>query len=599
MDLSTTVNNTSVYRNPAAISPLQGQNVLQPAAVYSKIMLRTIELAESDFEFAGLAMKRTMPSNNGSNEIVFKRMLALAAHTQPLVEGIPPASDQGRMVAIKAATKQFGRYMEFTDKVNWAVVDPLISEYTRQLSLKVPETKDLLAQQALLAECQLFYASEKEKNSTDEFWIKKENGDVNHIKYLTPDSTPTIDEFRRIVLTLEAAKVRPFMGKNYLALVSPAVYFDLITDDRVKEFMKYSQTGAPYVNDSVVDLFSLAFRKAKTIKTDNQYTGADGVVKHLYHAPVFVNATNPTYTGRANIISPVAMSAADANTVFTVVPLDKTTGTNEYKAAAFDITGKANIESKTTGAPVDALNVHYSYVLGEEALFEVSIEGHGTPQFISKPLGSAGTADPLNQRQSIGWKLDSIGYKVANPDAVQAYLSIPTQYRVNVNARPDLKNQFTEYDYGYVGTDGKYYHPAQVVQTVVWNGTANVVKYLVKGTTTEVLPQSLTKLITPVKPGRIDAAGKNMVVKGDVPTSEFGLIGTGTTLILSPTGFPILFDEAQIVKHTDGKFYIKGLAGTASAEVIALPATATTTEVLGDGTGTETRTSLFVKENIE
>ena len=90
-----------------------------------------------------------------------------------------------------------------------------------------------------------------------------------------------------------------------------------------------------------------------------------------------------------------------------------------------------------------------------------------------------------------------------------------------------------------------------------------------------------------------------MVVKGDVPTSEFGLIGTGTTLILSPTGFPILFDEAQIVKHTDGKFYIKGLAGTASAEVIALPATATTTEVLGDGTGTETRTSLFVKENIE
>lgn len=591
MDLSTTVNNTSVYRNPAAISPLQGQNVLQPAAVYSKIMLRTIELAESDFEFAGLAMKRTMPSNNGSNEIVFKRMLALAAHTQPLVEGIPPASDQGRMVAIKAATKQFGRYMEFTDKVNWAVVDPLISEYTRQLSLKVPETKDLLAQQALLAECQLFYASEKEKNSTEEFWIKKENGDVNHIKYLTPESTPTIDEFRRIVLTLEAAKVRPFMGKNYLALVSPAVYFDLITDDRVKEFMKYSQTGAPYVNDSVVDLFSLAFRKAKTIKTDNTFTAADGLVKYIYHVSAFTGTIGGTaHTAkRANVITTKKWEDVAGGDNITVVPLVKT---GVVYAAEGTVTKTAFLTMITNGGgTIDTMNVHYSYVLGEEALFEISIEGHGTPQFISKPLGSAGTADPLNQRQSIGWKLDSIGYKVANPDAVQAYLSIPTQYRVNVNARPDLKNQFTEYDYGYVGTDGKYYHPAQVIQTVIWDSVAeaNKVVYLVKGTQTEVVPQSLTKLITPVKPGRIDAAGKNMVVKGQVPTLEFAL----------KTNVAVQFDEAQVVLHTDGKFYIKGLAGTASAEVIALPATATTTEVLGDGTGTESRTSLFVKENIE
>jgi hypothetical protein len=460
--------------------------------------------------------------------------------------------------------------------------------------LKVPETKDLLAQQALLAECQLFYASEKEKNSTDEFWIKKENGDVNHIKYLTPESTPTIDEFRRIVLTLEAAKVRPFMGKNYLALVSPAVYFDLITDDRVKEFMKYSQTGAPYVNDSVVDLFSLAFRKAKTIKTDNTFTAADGLVKYLYHVSAFTGtiSTIPHAAKRANVITTKKWEDVAGGDNITVVPLVKT---GSVYAAEGTVTKTAFL-AMTTPSAIDVLNVHYSYVLGEEALFEISIEGHGTPQFISKPLGSAGTADPLNQRQSIGWKLDSIGYKVANPDAVQAYLSIPTQYRVNVNARPDLKNQFTEYDYGYVAADGKYYHPAQVIQTVIWDavGEANKVVYLVKGTQTEVLPQSLTKLITPVKPGRIDAAGKNMVVKGRVPTLEFAL----------KTNVAVQFDEDQVVQSetagaTFGKFYINGLVDVESAEVVALPQTATTTEVLGDGTGTETRTSLFVKENIE
>jgi hypothetical protein len=576
------INNTSVYRNPAPTSPLQGQNVMQPAAVYSKIMLRTIELAESDFEFAKLAVKRSMPSNNGSNEIVFKRMLSLAAHTQPLVEGIPPASDQGRMVAIKAATKQYGRYMEFTDKVDWAVVDPLISEYTRQLSLKVPETKDLIAQQALLAECQLFYAAEKEVSEIDGFLKPKAAGIVEHIKFLTPDSSPTIDEFRKIVLTMEAAKVRPMMGKNFLALVSSAVYFDLITDKRVQEFMKYQQTGQPYMDDTVVDLFSLAFRKAKTIKTDNTFIDANGATKFIYHATKLTGTIGGTARTNvaANIIAAKRWDAlTDSDDV--IVQLLLRPRVAEATVGVDDLNDFLEAASGT----IDVLNVHYSYVLGEEALFEISVEGHGAPQFISKPLGSAGVADPLNQRQSIGWKLDSIGYKVANPDAVQAYLSVPTQYRINMQNRPDLKNEFTDYDYGYVDAAGKYYWPEQIVQTLFWNGTANVVKYVVKGTTTEVTPQKLTALIKPVVAGRIDAAGKNQVIFGDTPTKAFALASNKL----------VRFLEDQIVLHTDGKFYIKGLAGTASAEVVELPITYTGAVVKGDGSAFENRTILIDK----
>jgi N4-gp56 family major capsid protein len=574
------INNTGVYRNPAPTSPLQGQNVMQPAAVYSKIMLRTIELAESDFEFAKLAVKRSMPSNNGSNEIVFKRMLSLAAHTQPLVEGIPPASDQGRMVAIKAATKQYGRYMEFTDKVDWAVVDPLISEYTRQLSLKVPETKDLIAQQALLAECQLFYAAEKEVSTIDGFLKPKAGGDVTHIKYLSPNSSPTIDEFRKIVLTMEAAKVRPMMGKNFLALVSSAVYFDLITDKRVQEFMKYQQTGQPYMDDTVVDLFNLAFRKAKTIKTDNTFVNGDGVTKFLYHVTTFTGTVGSVaYTAEsANVIAAKKWDDVAGSDNIIVQVLKK-----PFPAEA--TLTKTAFLAMITGS-IDVLNVHYSYVLGEEALFEISVEGHGAPQFISKPLGSAGVADPLNQRQSIGWKLDSIGFKVANPDAVQAYLSVPTQYRITIHNRPDLKNEFTEYDYGYVSAAGNFYWPEQVVQSLFWNGSANVIKYLVKGTTTEVTAQKLTKLVKAVVPGRIDANGKNQVIVGDLPTKAYALLSNKL----------VRFLEDQVVLHSDAKFYIKGLAGTASAEVVELPVVITgQTVVKGDGSGTETRTVLVDK----
>lgn len=492
------INNTSVYRNPAPQSPLQGANVMQPAAVYSKIMLRTIELAESDYVFDSLAVERTMPSNNGSNEIVFKRMLSLAAHTQPLVEGIPPASDQGRMVAIKASTKSYGRVMKFTDKVNWAVVDPLISEYTRQLSLKIPETKDILAQEALLAEAQTFYASKKERGESDKDYLTPvAGGDVTHIKFIHPDCAPTIDEFRKIVLSMEAAKVRPYQGSNFLTLATSAVLFDLITDKRVKEFMKYTSTGSAYSNDMVIDLFSLAFKKAKTAKSDNTYVDADGNTIYIYH------------------------SASEGNNYLFSTPWDgKTTLGSGVTVNKVVLSSKQVSSVTTVPNDLEPLNVHYSYVLGEDCLYRIGVEGHTAPQFIKKELGSAGTEDPLNQRQSIGWKIDSLGYKVPNPDAVVVYLSCPTQYRINTNARPDLKNQFTDYFYGYVDADGKYWYPEQVMQTIV----SGQVKYYVKGTTTEVTAIKMSKLVKPVNGGRTLESGQKAKVVGDVPTKMFALV---------------------------------------------------------------------------
>ena len=550
MDGLSYINNTSVYRNPAPQSPLQGQNVMQPAAVYSKIMLRTIELAESDFVFDGLAVERNMPSNNGSNEIVFKRMLSLAAHTQPLVEGIPPASDQGRMVAIKATTNSYGRVMKFTDKVNWAVIDPLISEYTRQLSLKVPETKDLLAQQALLAECQMFYAAPKTSvgEDSDILAIDPNGINVTHVKFMNPDCAPTIDEFRKIVLSMEAAKVRPYQGSNYLVLASSAVLFDLITDKRVKEFMKYESTAKAYSNDMVIDLFSLAFKKAKTIKTDNTYTDGDGNICYIYHDA----------TANKNYVT-IGTPLDTATTSTKVIVVNLTDGTADAAAAFTDL--------NTVKGSLEPLNCHYSFVVGEECLFRVGVEGHTQPQFIKKELGSAGTEDPLNQRQSIGWKIDSIGYKVPNPDAVVAYVSCPTQYKINVNARPDFKNQFTDYQYGYADVKGNYYHPEQVMQTVV----SGAVKYYVRGTTTEVTSVRMTDLVKPVNGGRIDnTTGEKAVVVGTTPTAAYALTSDKSIRFL-----------AEQVELKSGKYYIKGT----SVEVVALPQTFTTTVPTADGTG--------------
>ena len=45
-----------------------------------------------------------------------------------------------------------------------------------------------------------------------------------------------------------------------------------------------------------------------------------------------------------------------------------------------------------------------NFVVGQESYGVVKLGGHGS-QMIMKPLGSAGTADPLDQRASAGWKM--------------------------------------------------------------------------------------------------------------------------------------------------------------------------------------------------
>lgn len=58
---------------------------------------------------------------------------------------------------------------------------------------------------------------------------------------------------------------------------------------------------------------------------------------------------------------------------------------------------------KFTNAGESGIDVYSTLLLGENAYATTKIEGGGL-ETIVKPLGSGGTADPLNQRSTVGWK---------------------------------------------------------------------------------------------------------------------------------------------------------------------------------------------------
>lgn len=57
-----------------------------------------------------------------------------------------------------------------------------------------------------------------------------------------------------------------------------------------------------------------------------------------------------------------------------------------------------------TGAGAAGIDVAATVVFGKESYGLVDVAGSGAVQTIVKPHGSSGTADPLNQRATVGWK---------------------------------------------------------------------------------------------------------------------------------------------------------------------------------------------------
>lgn len=83
----------------------------------------------------------------------------------------------------------------------------------------------------------------------------------------------------------------------------------------------------------------------------------------------------------------------------------------------FWVTDVAKVfEDAGAGSTVD---VHTMLVFGENAFGSVELAGHNL-ETVYKPLGSAGTADPLNQQQTMGWKA-MFGLKVLHQEYMLRY----------------------------------------------------------------------------------------------------------------------------------------------------------------------------------
>lgn len=223
-------------------------------------------------------------------------------------------------------------------------------------------------------------------------------------------------EIRKAVRSLKKANAKPFPDGYFVAIVGPDTTYDLQSDTTWQDVSKYQNAtqiyageigrifGVRFVETSVAKTLSAAdLSVANRNLTVAASTGYVANTKTLTITQTLTSADQAALVGRKILITSSASGAAieqDTVASATATTLVLTTGLSDATVADYNsqtvYPGSAGAAGVTLGSTL---------VLGQNAYGVVDIENGAAPQLIVKPAGSAGTADPLNQFSTIGWKV--------------------------------------------------------------------------------------------------------------------------------------------------------------------------------------------------
>jgi len=375
----------------ATTGEMDKKNTVNPEVFYTKQLKDTIRIDGDQYVYYRYADET--PIQNRADKLTIRRWAPLQAHTVPLEEGVPPVSDKGSVEKYEIAAHQYGRYMEMTDKVDFNVVDPVVAHYSREYSLVAMETLDMLAREVLFSVAQKKYAG-----GAANFEALKNDGSCK----------PTLDDLRVIVLAMKRALVKPRSNGRYHVIASPEFYFDMVSDPTVQKYMELNQsTYTMYDNSKLVPMFDMEFYETLVAPQSGDFYDSDGVLCKRYIS----NAGS-----LATLKSSAGTSVYNQKDEYVT---DSRTG----QKASF-IPKHASWTLPSGGVE---FKVEHVLVLGKDALTRTGLAGEGNAKMYVKPLGSSGVLDPIDQRQSIGFKINSVGFGSTRIDAIWDYVCVPTQ----------------------------------------------------------------------------------------------------------------------------------------------------------------------------
>ena len=386
------------------INTLQGlsQGGTFPTTFYDRQLL---ESAKTRFVHAEFGQKRPIPRNNG-NKVNFRRWNLFDPRTaiNGLTEGETPDGQTLSQTNVEATVKQYGAYVEVTDLLDLTAYDSVINDSAELLGEEIGTVVEWVTRDAMCATTNVQYA-----------------GGAAAMSAIDSTKKLTVDEIRKAVRTLKKNKARPFADDgrtpHFVCICSPDATYDLQSDDNWKSVSTYSNSEAIYSGEigrlygvvfvesteakvyeqSVYNKVKLATANTSTFVLKNAPTDAEKA--YLSHGGNKIKIGGTEYTLAAN-----GSFTAATNTVKLTTPATLAADAIVWSEDCGEI-------DSTTKA---GLPVHATLVFGRDAYGVVDVDGKGAVQLIVKPHGSGGTADPLDQRATVGAKVTAYTAVVLN-----------------------------------------------------------------------------------------------------------------------------------------------------------------------------------------
>lgn len=355
--------------------------------------------------------KHPIPANGGKT-INFRKFVPFSKASKPLTEGVTPDGGSLSVTNVTAEVSQYGYYVTLSDVLMLTAVDNTLVETTRLLGNQAGSTLDTVTREVLNSGTSVMYSGSKDTR-----------------QLLDVDDKLSVDDIFRAARFLKSQNA-PKIDGGYVAIVHPDVSYDLMRDEEWVDVNKYSNSENIF-NGEIGKIGGVRFVES----TEAKIFHAEDLTPNyrtLTAASFARNATDSSaeygVVSKCKITVNETLTEEDAQAllgkkIHSVNPNGVNLEQNFYPGIVCGVsTSKKAIYLLESSVPTDddiivavgspiypgdagarARDVYATLVLGANAYGVTEVTGGGL-EHIVKQLGSGGTADPLNQRATAGWK---------------------------------------------------------------------------------------------------------------------------------------------------------------------------------------------------
>ena len=347
-----------------------------------------IDEASASLVHDQFAQKKPIPKNSGKT-IEFRKFAPLNKATTPLTEGVTPDGNNLTVTSITATVAQYGDFIVQSDVLELTAIDNTIVEATKLLGRQAGLTLDTVTRNVLNSGTNVSYASK---------WSGTTETEVTKRGDLDATSVLTVDTVNQVVAKLRSINAPTIDGTYYAAVIHPLNAYELMRDEAWKAPHEYADTKNIYTGE-LGEIGGVRFVQSSEAKIFGAETG----LKINYASGYSGAITSVAFDGKLEGVDVVADALIGKyirlNGVTAKITDNDTTSITFASTNFGSVADDTNIDI----VPCAAGAVFSTIFVGKGAYGTTEVTGGGL-QTIVKQKGSAGSADPLDQRSSVGWK---------------------------------------------------------------------------------------------------------------------------------------------------------------------------------------------------